>query len=33
MQLQPSHQTDDMGAMLADPSSFIVVMSATGVPK
>jgi hypothetical protein len=33
MQLQPSHQTDDMGAMFAVPSSFKVEIRATGVPK
>lgn len=29
----PSHQADDIGAMLAVPSSFVVVMRTTGVPQ
>lgn len=29
----PSHQTEDMGPMLAVPSSLEVVMRATGVPQ
>jgi hypothetical protein len=33
MQLQPSHHADDIGAKFAVPSGFIVLMSATGVPK
>jgi len=33
MQLHPSHQADDMGAMLGEPSSFKVEINATGVPK
>src|SRR5690349_10343039 len=33
MQLQPSHQMDDIGAMFGDPSSFRVEIRATGVPK
>jgi hypothetical protein len=33
MQLHPSHHADDMGAMFGEPSSFIVEISATGVPK
>ena len=33
MQLQPSHQADDMGAKLGVPFSFSVLISATGEPK
>jgi hypothetical protein len=33
MQVQPSHQADDIGARFAEPSSFNVEMRATGVPK
>jgi hypothetical protein len=33
MQLHPSHQADDIGAMFGLPSSFNVEMRATGVPK
>lgn len=33
MQLQPSHQADDMGARFGVPSSFTVEINATGVPK
>ncbi len=33
MQLHPSHHADDMGAILGVPSSFMVEIRATGVPK
>ena len=33
MQVQPSHQAEDMGARLGEPSWLRVDMSATGVPK
>src|SRR5438477_7562020 len=33
MQLQPSHHADDIGARLAVPSSLMLLISATGVPK
>lgn len=33
MHVQPSHQADDIGARFGEPSSFSVLMIATGVPK
>jgi len=33
MQVQPSHQADDIGARFALPSKLSVDMRATGVPK
>jgi hypothetical protein len=33
MQFQPSHQAEDMGAMLGVPSWFRVLIRGTGVPK
>jgi hypothetical protein len=33
MQRQPSQNADDMGARLAEPSSFALLISTTGVPK
>jgi len=33
MQFQPSHQAEDMGAMLGVPLMFWVVRRTTGVPR
>jgi hypothetical protein len=33
LQLHPSHQADDIGAIFGVPSSFKVEINATGVPK
>jgi hypothetical protein len=33
MQLQPSHHAEDIGAKFGVPSGFMVLISATGVPK
>lgn len=33
IQLQPSHQAEDIGARLVLPSAFSVLIMATGVPK
>ena len=33
MQRQPSQKIEDMGARLAEPSSFNVLTRTTGVPK